>query len=1223
MDKNAIKKFAVWARRELIERVAQRAARFGIEENKPVDEKARVIGGGVLSDDEFEQRRMLIVHIRRDGYKQVMEEVAYTWFNRFIALRFMEVNGYLPSYVRVFSNESGAFDPQILAEALHAELYGLDMEKVFELEENDKKEELFKYLLITQCNDMARMLPGLFETIADYTELLFPDNLLRAGSVIEQMVTTIPEADWKDAVQIIGWLYQYYNTEPKDEVFAGLKKNIKISKEKIPAATQLFTPDWIVRYMVENSLGRLWVEGHPDDAMKAGWKYYLEEAPQEPEVEAQLAAIRAEYAKLDPAQILCCDPCMGSGHILVYMFDVLMQIYLSYGYTTNEAVESIVRNNMWGMDIDDRAAQLAYFAVMMKAQQYDNRWLAKQLRRSMQPNVFALQDSPEVDAPLLSLLGDQQDVAERVLDAFRDAKEYGSIIQPTVTVEELYALSERLDAVLRDSETQRADVQADARALFDALWPQIRQCRALVQKYHVVVTNPPYMGSYNMGIKLSNFIKNNYAEYKSDFFSAFIICGSKMARQDGYCAFFTPYVWMFIQSYEKLRKYLYDKCDIETLIQFEYSAFEEATVPVCTFAFSNSHTRNKKSSYIRLTDFRGGMEVQRIKTLEAISNHNCGFYYEQSSDTFSKIPGAPVAYWLSDTMLGNFSTSRLLGSFAYPKQGLATADNKRFLRLWFEVVYNRIAMKRGDSFDSYKWYLLNKGGAYRKWYGNQEYIINWEDNGHELKSFTGAVIRNPDLYFKEGVSHSDISSAVFSARYYDDRFIFDHVGPTLFFSNHRELLSCMGFMNSVVALAYLKALCPTIHFSQSDVAKLPIFDIPNESTVIQLVEGCIQLCSEDWDCFETSWDFQRHPLVHWCDKVRQTMQAGLDVLGPLAKGAVPPVLLALCYEGWKAECEERFQQLKANEEELNRIFIDIYGLQDELTPEVEDKDVTMRRADLGRDIRSLISYAVGCMFGRYSTDEPGLIFAGGNFGDYYETLNEPVGEYLDRVLTVEHDKVTVDVTTKTECGLLNHSGKQIKLVFPPDVDGIIPITDDEYFNDDIVSMFVRWLERVFGRETLEENLKFIADALGGKGTPRDVIRQYFLNDFFKDHLKVYQKRPIYWLFDSGKKNGFKCLIYMHRYQPDTLARIRTDYLHELQGRYRNAIETLERQIAGATTSERVKLQKRLTALKAQAEEARVYEEKIHHLADQMIKIDLDDGVKHNYAIFKDVMAPIK
>ena len=1054
MDKNAIKKFAVWARRELIERVAQRAARFGIEENKPIDEKARVIGGRVLSDEEYEQRRMLIVHIRRDGYKQVMEEVAYTWFNRFIALRFMEVNGYLPSWVRVFSNESGAFDPQILAEALHVELYGLDMEKVFELEENDKKEDLFKYLLITQCNDMARMLPGLFETIADYTELLFPDNLLRTGSVIEQMVTTIPEDDWKDAVQIIGWLYQYYNTEPKDEVFAGLKKNIKISKEKIPAATQLFTPDWIVRYMVENSLGRLWVEGHPDDAMKAGWKYYLEEAPQAPEVEAQLAAIRTEYAKLDPAQILCCDPCMGSGHILVYMFDVLMQIYLSYGYTTNEAVEGIVRNNLWGMDIDDRAAQLAYFAVMMKAQQYDNRWLAKQLRRSMQPNVFALQDSPEVDAPLLSLLGDQQGVAERVLDAFRDAKEYGSILQPNVTIEELNTLSQQLDVVLRDSETQRADVQADAKALFEALSQQIRQCLSLVQKYDVVITNPPYMSNGGMGTKLSEYAKRNYPNSKSDLCTVFIERIFCMLNHSGFESMITMESWMFLSSFEKLRFNICNTKTIYSLVHMPYLGKGGTSLGI-NFGTDMAIIRNCPAiDYAGIYDRIIYTETDPDGIPFEFPVRNV-YYQTKRQTTYSIIPGSPIAYWISEAVIECFKSKENLSSVSVPVSGTSTGDNDRFLRFWWEVWNALISFDtKPKSIITGKWYPCNKGGEYRKWYGNLDYIIDWENDGYGIKNNrdeTGYLKSRPlnfDKIFYPGVTWSKLGSGAFSVRYQPMGSIWESIGCGLL-EKHTDLMILTGLLNSKVADLLFKIINPSMGRQPGYVGAIPyIPPTKNEGSIHQTVLGCITYSREDWNSFETSWDFQRHPLVRWGSKVRETMQAELDVLETMAKKVVPPVLLELCYESWKAECEERFQNLKANEEELNRIFIGIYGLQDELTPEVEDRDVTVRRADLGRDIRSLISYAVGCMFGRYSTDEPRLIFAGGNFGDYFETLNEPVGEYLDRVLTVEHDKVTVDVTTKTECGLLSHNGKQIKLVYPPDVDGIIPITDDEYFNDD-------------------------------------------------------------------------------------------------------------------------------------------------------------------------------
>ena len=711
MDKNAIKRFAVWARTELIARVSLKGVEYGITEGNIEDANVDSVGGKVLTVNEKKQRQALIAEINDKGYKQVMEEVAYTWFNRFSALRFMEVNGYLPSHVRVFTDEENNFKPQIITEAIHLNLDGLNIEKVYELKDAEKTEELYKYLLIVQCNALNKILPGMFQKIADYTELLLPDNLLREGSVIQQMIELIPENDWKDAVQIIGWLYQYYNSEKKDDVFAALKKNVKITKENIPAATQLFTPDWIVRYMVENSLGRLWLEGHPDvkeqllpteeeqSAYAAGnrdpedtkWHYYLEEAEQEPEVQAQLAEIRKEYAALTPDQLKVIDPCSGSGHILAYMFDVLMKIYESYGYTTREAVASIVENNLYGLDIDDRAAQLAYFAVMMKARQYDRRFFS----RGIQPHVYAIVESNHVDKFAVDYFcnGDAKltIAMDTIIKELHDAKEYGSIL--TVTPQDWSALYDRFAEITDDINMSRETALRE-------LLPLVQVAEALAQKYDVVVTNPPYMGASNMNPKLNEFIKNNYADYKSDFFSAFVIHASQMTKQSGYCGFFTPYVWMFISAYEKMRNYLYNRTTVETLIQFEYSAFEEATVPVCTFAFQNRHVQ-KKGCYLRLVDFRGGMEVQRQKTLEAIENHDCGFYYEQSTDNFSKIPGSPVAYWASAKLFDTFASFATIGDYYDVRNGITTGDNNTFLKLWHEIGEN-----------PERWFPCNKGGGH-------------------------------------------------------------------------------------------------------------------------------------------------------------------------------------------------------------------------------------------------------------------------------------------------------------------------------------------------------------------------------------------------------------------------------------------------------------------------------------------------------------------------------
>ena len=1150
MDKNAIKKFAVWARKELIARVSLKGVEYGITEDNIEDVNADSIGGKVLTADEKKQRRACIAEINDKGYKQVMEEVAYTWFNRFSALRFMEVNGYLPSHVRVFTDEENNFKPQIITEAIHLDLDGLNMEKVYELKETEKTEELYKYLLIVQCNALNKILPGMFQKIADYTELLLPDNLLREGSVIQQMIELIPEDDWKDAVQIIGWLYQYYNSEKKDDVFAALKKNVKITKENIPAATQLFTPDWIVRYMVENSLGRLWLEGHPDvkdqllpteeeqSAYAAGkrdpedtkWHYYLEEAEQETEVQAQLAEIRKEYAALTPDQLKGIDPCSGSGHILAYMFDVLMKIYVSYGYTNREAVASIVENNLYGLDIDERASQLAYFAVMMKARQYDRRFFS----RGIQPHVYAIVESNHVDKFAVDYFcnGDMRlTVAmDTIISELQDAKEYGSIL--TVTPQDWSALYDRFAEIMEDINMSRETALRE-------LLPLVQVAEALSQKYDVVVTNPPYMGASNMNPKLNEFIKNNYADYKSDFFSAFVIHASQMTKQSGYCGFFTPYVWMFIQSYEKMRNYLYNQATIETMIQFEYSAFEEATVPVCTFSFQNRHVQ-KKGCYLRLVDFRGGMEVQRQKTLEAIKNHNCGFYYEQSTDDFSKIPGNPVAYWLRNFKMFKFPN---LSSMLQSGGRIKTHDNNLYVRNWWEV------HEIGD-----RWVPYSNGGEYRKWYGDYLDVVDWSEKAREFYGNHSGLCKET-FWFKEGLTWGAITSGDNSYRIKPKQFMFSSASPTVFTSTFTCDMSVLAFLNTKVSKYISKIINPTLNQNVNDTLRLPYYGFSEKAS--NCASKCIEISKIDWDSFETSWDFQHHPLLR----------------------KVPTI--AEAFDQWQTECDDRFRQLKANEEELNRIFIDIYGLEDELTPEVEDKDVTVRKADLGRDIRSFISYAMGCMFGRYSLDVDGLAYAGGEWD-------------ASKYASLAADK-----------------------------DNIIPICDDEYFEDDIVGLFVEFVKTVYGTETLDENLKFIADALGGKGQPKDVIRNYFLSDFYSDHCKIYQKRPIYWLFDSGKKNGFKALIYMHRYQPDTIARIRTDYVHEQQARYRTAIADLEQRIANVSTSERVKLKKKLTTLQAQDTEIRTYEEKIHHLADQMISIDLDDGVKKNYAIFQDVLAKIK
>ena len=1246
MDKNAIKKYAVWARRELISRVSQRAAYFEITEAGFGDPVADSVLGRVLSAEEKTQRQALIFQIRQKGYQQVMEEVAYTWFNRFIALRFMEVNGYLPSHVRVFTDEANQFKPQILAEAIHMELDGLDMQKVYTFKNANDDDGLFKYMVIVQCNALSSILPGMFQQISDYTELLFPDNLLREGSVLQQMIELIPEEDWKDAVQIIGWLYQYYNAEKKDEVFAALKKNVKITKENIPAATQLFTPDWIVRYMVENSLGRLWLEhlaatgegyhysyGEHNaatyidvdkvKALKANWKYYLEEAEQEPDVQVQLAEIRKEYAAMTPEQIKCIDPCCGSGHILAYLFDVLVQIYESYGYTTREAVASIVQNNLYGLDIDDRAAQLAYFAVMMKARQYDRRFFS----RGIQPHVYAIQNSKTMPAESWGYLGEEKEIARHLWDSFADAKEYGSLVQPNVTLEELERLKKRVTEVDRMGSYGNLFTDAMSYEVLRTFEPLVELAQMLVQKYDVVVTNPPYMGSSGMGAKLADFVKKNYPDSKSDLFSAFMERADSLVKVNKFTSLITMESWMFLSSFEKMREKVNRTKTIINMVHMPYLGkggtslginFGTAAVVMKKGYIPDYNAQYEYTVYYECDSegvpFEFPTKNERWKTAK--------------QSNFSKIPGSPVAYWISPAFARIFSEKKV-SDYCETREGLSPADNERFLRLWQEVNILKI---------NSKWFPYTKGGDFRRWYGNNEYVINWEKDGYEVKNnidkATGRIRShnyNGEYAFREGFTWTAISTYQSSFRYIPGGFLFDSAGSMGFSHDRKTTKYVLANLNSVIARDVFKFISPTIKFMPGQVASVPCKMCPNiKENIIAFTDDSITLSKCDWDSFEASWDFAKHPLVRLKNSMKFTV-ADSD-------GKIVSYFLQGAYHAWETECGNRFAQLKANEEEVNRIFIDIYGLQDELTPEVVDKEVTVHylvdtKDDIPTSLQgsnyvltrrdvivSLISYAVGCMFGRYSLDVDGLAYAGGDWDSVYRMQQEiytvegkEVHLADGRVLTVKPAGYN---QIKTDDGWKN-------LSYPVDADNVIPICDDEYFDDDMVGRFVKFIETVYGSDTLEENLRFIADALGGKGTPRDVIRSYFLNDFYADHCKTYQKRPIYWLFDSGKKNGFKALIYMHRYQPDTIARIRTDYVHEQQSRYRTAIADLESRIAAASTAERVKLNKQLKKLQEQDAELRTYEEKIHHLADQMISIDLDDGVKVNYDKFQAVLAKIK
>jgi len=1195
MNKTAIKNFAIWARNKLIADITYKAGLLGISEKEiksPLPQSTQDVQffdigtkePYSISGIEIKQRGKLATAIDKKAqqsdyqtaYKMVIEEVAYTWFNRLIAVRFMEVNDYLPSRIRALSSEStGKNEPDLVTNPSDTDLDFTPYEKdrIVQMKNDNQLDELFRMLFIKQCNALNAILPNLFEKTCDYTELLLNVAFTDQDGVVYHLVHDIPEDDYnvskEGQVEIIGWLYQYYNTEPKDETFALLKKNVKITKERIPAATQLFTPDWIVRYMVENSLGRLWLEGHPNDSLQSEWKYYLDEAEQEVDVQKQLDAIREEYKTIKPEDIKVIDPCMGSGHILVYAFDVLMQIYESYGYSQRDAAKSIVENNIYGLDIDNRAYQLAYFAVMMKARQYNRRIL----NGEADCHVYVIQESNDINCDQLRYFGAGMDEMERntamlqmqaLLDTFTDAKEYGSILNvENYNWKLLYQFVDNIEI----SEQMTFDTIGieDTKNQLRLL---VEFGAVMVQKYDVVVTNPPYMVLSNGDGKLNDYVKKNYPDSKVDLFSVFMKRCLSMGKNNRYVALMTSYTWMFLSSYKNLREDLLINQTIVSLVQPEYHAFfEEAYVPICTFVIRNC-SMNYKGEYIRLQDFYGA-NFQPIKFLEAVYNRDCGYRYSTNQGIFSKISGMPIAYWACEGIIRAFKTGETLGTLAMPKQGISTTDNNKFVRFWSEVLFNQIGFHHTSQTakeSHLKWFPLNKGGEYRRWYGNRNYLVNYQDDGMEIKNNVlrkypylktpDFVVKNSQYYFEPCISWSKVTSNCTAFRYFEPGFIFSDAGMAIVSRDSVNLDFIFGFLNSKVCLKILEILSPTLNYEAGHIDKLPILmDKLNSEKIEYIVQQNVFISKVDWDSFEGSWDFKMHPLIEYraVDKVHSTK-------------------ISNCFEIWEQHTLKQFDRLKRNEEKLNRIFIEIYGLQDELNAEVEDKDITIRKADLGRDIRSFVSYAVGCMFGRYSLGVDGLVYAGGGWNDSkYST-------------------------------------------FIPDKDNILPITDEEYFEDDIVGLFVAFVKKVYGAETLEQNLDFIAKALGNRGnTSREIIRNYFVKDFFKDHCKIYQKRPIYWLFDSGKVDGFKALIYMHRYDENTIGNLRIDYLHQMQRVYDREIARMQETINNSTNAREVAAaEKRKEKLTKQLKETKDYDEKIAHLALARIVIDLDDGVKVNY-----------
>ena len=1221
MNKTAIKNFAIWARNKLIADVSYDARLIGIRSDGIAKPLPQSFGGTQffdigtaepysISGEAVRQRDKLIEVIQqkekdtdyKTAYQYVIEEVAYTWFNRLIAIRFMEVNDYLPSHIRVLSSESGKLEPDLVTTPFDAELPFTAEEEaqIFRLKQDNKLDEVFRILFLKQCNALNEILPALFEKTKNYTELLLSLSVIDQDGVVYHLIHDIPEDDFNiergGQVEIIGWLYQYYNTEPKAAAFA---KDGKITKEEIPAVTQLFTPDWIVRYMVENSLGRLWVEGHPECGLKENWKYYLEEAQQEPEVQAKLSEIRKEYAALNPEDIKLIDPCMGSGHILVYAFDVLMQIYESAGYSQRDAAKSILEHNIYGLDIDDRAYQLAYFAVMMKARQYNRRIL----NGENSCHVYAIQESNSINRAHLNYFGAGIDDIEKnaakmqlegLLDTLTDAKEYGSILN----VESYNWDLLRRFVAAEDTDGQISMDSVGVEDTAEQLNRLINIGDTMARKYWITVTNPPYAGTSNLSAKVNNFVKKNYPDSKADLFAVFIERCRQMTVNNGFQAMITQHSWMFLSSFEKLRESIIETSNVVSLAHLGVGTFEDLNSKVvqsAAFIIRNINLGDYKGCYNRLFEHEGIYESNEDKIHWLITRKH---RFEKKQSDFSKIPGGPIAYWVSKNTIGLFSKSKHIGNdFGEAKKGLSTGSNDKFLRLWNEVTYKDCAFTLEKYQQPFKWIPINKGGNFRKWFGNNDYVIFWSEDGESVRNYSGAVIRNPSYYFKESITWTMLSTVSFAARYSTGGKIFEGAGPSLFAKKDYQLY-ILGLLCSKPGDYFIHILNPTINVNIGDVSNIPVL-VEKKDIVDAIVKQCIELSKSDWDSFETSWDFKTHPLVR-CKSFPPK-----EVAEDAKHHIVDMNMIQEAFTNWSNECYLRFEKLKANEEKLNRIFIDIYGLQDELTPEVEEKDVTVRKADLQRDIKSLLSYAVGCMFGRYSIYKDGLLFAGEPY-----SLQAFVDKLNDRPGTVSAEELE---------RAYRNEGVVVDEMFFPDKDNVIPITDEEYLDDDIVARLCDWLKAVYGAATLEENLDYTAKALGNKGsTSREIIRNYFLNDFFKDHCQTYSvtgsgKRPIYWLFDSGKQNGFKALVYLHRYTPDTIGNLRIDYLHKMQRVYESEINRMQDMMDHSGNAREVAAaSKRKDKLAKQLKECREYDEKISHLALSRIELDLDDGIKVNY-----------
>lgn len=1173
MNTSNIKKYAPQARNDFIAAMRKQAAKYGITADSilPAEQKGDLllIGDQVFPLSVMKPRDKLIKRIQTSSFEQSIDYIAYSWFNRLCAIRYMECKGLLDHGRRVLSSADGSAGlPQILEECLDIDLPGLNASRVAELKlDGNKDEELYRELLLAQCHALNQVMPLLFEQVSDESELLLPDNLTKTDSLIRDLVSSIPEEDWSD-VQIIGWLYQFYISEKKDQVIGKVVKS-----EDIPAATQLFTPNWIVKYLVQNSVGRLWMMTHPESTLASDWEYYIQPAEQTDEVNAQLkqlidVRISEDGDTLNPESITVLDPACGSGHILVEAYDCLKAIYLERGYRSRDIPRLILENNLYGIDIDTRAAQLASFALLMKAREDDRRLFSNPPKL----NIIALQDSQperlEAFSQDLASTGIAQTDLKELLELFEHASTFGSLIQiPQAFAKKLPDLESKLNKAL-----ESGDIFAQQSA--QELLPLVQQAKLLAKQYDAVIANPPYMGNKYLNPNLKNYLKKNYQGYEKDLFSAFMIRDLQLTKESGQLGFMSPFVWMFISSYENLRAHFIDQATITSLIQLEYSGFDGATVPICTFTLAKAHIKGFTGSYIRLSDFRGS-ENQAPKTLEAINNPSCGWFFNAKPDDFKKIPGSPIAYWMPKNLKNIFKVSEKLGDIAPVKKGLVTSDNNRFLRTWYEVNIGKTNFTCDSRKTSYtcgaKWFPINSGGEFRKWYGNNETLINWELDGKEIIEYNADLygsasrqIQNTQYYFKEALTWSNITSGRFGIRATGKGYIFGCAG-TVALPKEGDFYYIAALLNSHIANYLLQIFNPTLNFVVANIASLAVVTLPNyKINITDNTKSLIHFAKTNWDSYETSWDFSLNPII--C-----TQQPNLEQ----------------AFNSWQQQNAYAVAEMKRLEEENNKLFIDAYGLQDELTPDVPDEQITLTRADREKDSQRLVSYAIGCMMGRYSLNESGLIYAHAGNQDFDASRYQ---------------------------------------TFPADADGIIPLTEMHWFEDDATHRIQEFLTAVWGKDTLDTNMLWLAESLDKKAseTAEDTIRRYLASKFYKDHMQTYKKRPIYWLFSSGKQGAFQALVYLHRYNESTLARMRTEYVMPLISKMSAMANSLESEIENSDSAAEIKRkEKELQNLHKQQAELSSFEEKLRHYADQRISLDLDDGVKVNYGKFGDLLAEVK